>query len=280
MMRLPVLESSRQIVEELQQRLQALERTRRGPASEEVISSGCRGLDRLLPGGGFPPGALVEWLADEEGAGAGVLSLLAARQASIDGKAVVVLDRPRAFYPPAAAALGVDLESVLIVRARSPGEELWALDQILRCPAVGAAWGKLPSLDARWFRRLQLAAEEGGALGLLLRPASVRGRPSWAWAQFAVAPLACKPLDRKPSDKRSGPDRAALSSRLAEGRRWRLEMVRCRGGRPAGPLEVELDQATGVVHLVQEAGYAQETHSLRLAAELAAAKTGRRSSGA
>ena len=36
----------------------------------------------------------------------------------------------------------------------------------LRCGGVAAVWASLESVDDRTFRRLQLAAEEGGALGL------------------------------------------------------------------------------------------------------------------
>jgi hypothetical protein len=333
MKRLPVLDSSvPQIVHELHRRLKAFESGGEGPdvdgpdvdGAPAVLSSGCAALDRLLPTGGFPRGSLVEWLADEAGgAGAGVLAMLAAREASIkastgtnaegaaQGKAVVVLDRQQTFYPPAAAALGVDLETAIVVRARSAAEELWALDQILRCPGVAAVWGPVAKIDPRWFRRLQLAAERGGALGLLLRPASVRGRPSWAWAQIGVAPVGMggewrvegggqnpvanalrgvrAPRENLPShDLRAPATNGTEAVRHSAGgggphRRWRLDLIRCRAGgmgqgHGQGPLEVELDRATGVVYLVRESNRDPETHSLRLAAELARAKASRRAS--
>ena len=128
---------------------------------------------------------------------------LAVRAAAAEGGAIVVLDRRRNFYPPAAAALGVELEQVMVVRAGSPDDELWAFDQALRCPGVAAVWGAIDKLPSRWFRRLQLAAENGGGVGHVLRPARVRGWPSWSYAQLLVEPL---------------PSAAAQS---AGGRRWR-----------------------------------------------------------
>src|SRR5205085_6193640 len=82
-----------------------------------------------------------------------------------------------------------DLDNLLVVRPREKADELWALDQALRCPAVAAVWGPVGELDDRALRRLQLAAEEGRGLGLLLREASVCGRPSWADVRLLVRPL-------------------------------------------------------------------------------------------
>ncbi len=88
-----------------------------------------------------------------------------------------------------------------------------ALDQALRCPAVAAvvAWPESldGKLDGRTFRRLQLAAEQGGGLGLLIRPESVRSQPSWADVRLLVEPL---------------------PSTAPYGRRMRVVLLRCRGG--------------------------------------------------
>src|SRR5436190_318830 len=157
---------------------------------EEPLSTGCAEFDRLLPRGGFSQGTLVEWLADHSGSGAGTLALLTARQTCRHGKTLVVMDRQRSFYPPAAVAWGYGLTQMLVIRSASEEDELWALDQALRCRGVGAVFAPLTKLDVHDFRRLQLAAEEGGTLGLLLRPATIRGDPSWADLQLAVHPRA------------------------------------------------------------------------------------------
>jgi protein ImuA len=206
----------------LRERLEQAE----SPTGDEFCSSGCPALDRLLPRGGFRRGSLVEWCAATRGSGAGTLALLVAREACRGGGTLAVLDRRREFYPPAAVPWGLDLGNLLVVRPREKADELWALDQALRCPAVAAVWGAQRELDGRTFRRLQLAAEEGRGLGLLLRPASARDRPSWADVHLLVQPLA------------------------GDGslRRLRLEVLRCRGGRAGAHVELELDEAHGTVH--------------------------------
>src|SRR5207249_1094082 len=96
------------------------------------------------------------------------------------GDYLVVLDSKREFYPPAAAGLGVPLERTILVQPASASDALWALEQALRCRAVAVALAWIDALHDRAFRRLQLAAEAGGSLGFLLRPAACRAEPSWA----------------------------------------------------------------------------------------------------
>lgn len=181
------------------------------------VSSGWSELDAILPGGGFRRGSLVEWFAQTErssaeqvacdrrsedassrrlgvwGHGAGLMALRVARELCRSGGTLVVLDPGERFYPPAAAAWGVDLERLIWLRVKEAREAFWALDQALRCPAVRAVWCCLGSwdahLDGRWFRRFQLAAEASGSVGLLVRSVAYRGRPSWAELQLEVTRL-------------------------------------------------------------------------------------------
>ena len=175
-------------VEMLRRKIIRLEESRRG-GHEKAVSTRCGPLDELLPEGGVRRGALAEWLAAGEGSGSGTLALLCAREACRDGGTLVVLDDRREFYPPAAVRLGIALEQLVVVRANNPADNLWALDQALRCPAVAAVLAWPEKLDGRVFRRLQLAAEEGGGLGLLVRPEAARCDPSWADLRMFVEPL-------------------------------------------------------------------------------------------
>ena len=106
---------------------------------------------------------------------------------------MVVLDRTGEFYPLAAVAQGIEPARLIVVHPGNKADHTWALDQALRCPAVAAvvAWPESldGKLDGRTFRRLQLAAEQGGGLGLLIRPESVRCQPSWADVRLLVEPL-------------------------------------------------------------------------------------------
>lgn len=223
------------------------------------IGAGAACLDRLLPARGLRPGSLVEYLAARGKDGAATLALVAARAACQDGRLLVVCDRQRRFYPPAAAAWGLDMKNVLLLQPASEAQELWALDQTLRCPGVGAAWVMCGLLAVRDFRRLQLAAESGGTLGLLIRPAELRGRPTWADVQWLVEPSPSEPHPTR--------------------RGWRLqvELVRCRGGTGGGSVQLEFDEEQNAWLEADDSHAAHPVHPL---AELAHPAAARRSARA
>ena len=92
------------------------------------------------------------------------------------------------------------LERVILVYPRDSREELWAWEQALRAPGVAAVWGWVEQLDDRAFRRWQLAAEQSGGLGLLVRPATARGQPSWAAVRWWVEPAGRRRAGRPEED--------------------------------------------------------------------------------
>jgi protein ImuA len=249
------------------------------PEDERPISTGSSALDGLLPAGGLRRGTLVEYLTTGSGNGAGTLALSMAHEACQEGQALVVVELRRDgtrsvpttyFYPPAAAAWGIDLAAVLVLRPANKADALWALDQALRCPGVGAVWAACDRLDARDFRRLQLAAESGGTLGLLIRPARLRGQPTWADVQWLVK--------ASPRSKVQGP-RSVLAGRRPRGAAlsyptWRLEveLVRCRGAAGGQKVVLELDEAAGIWREVSD----EATHTVPVLARLADPTAARR----
>lgn len=200
-------------LEELRRRIARLETDAGRPADGSPVSTGCAILNRLLPERAFRSGSLVEWLSPGEAAGAGTLALLTAREACRHGGLVVVLDRRREFCPPAAVRLGIEPGQLLVVHADNAADNDWAMDQALRSAATAAVLAWPSRLDGRTFRRWQLAAQQSGCLGLLLRPEAARNDPSWADVRLWVEPLC----------------RQTLSSK----RLLRIIVLRCRGGMPA-----------------------------------------------
>jgi protein ImuA len=226
--------------------LQKLERNShpvRDRDSKGTISSGLDALDRLLPDAGFRAGTLIEWVAEK--GSADQLALLAARSALGEDRVLIVIDDEESLYPPAAAALGIDLRRLILVRpgktarrgvhaetekrpAAASVETLWALEQALASRGVAVTFCRLEKLSARVFRRLQLSAERGGGLGFLIRPPTARGEPSW-------------------SDVRLGIE-AQGEGDSSSARRWRVEVLRCRRGAAGERLALlEYDDATNTV---------------------------------
>jgi hypothetical protein len=256
-----------------------------------TFSSGAAAIDRLLPGGGLQHGMLVEWLAELPGCGAATLGLLAAREACRAGGMLVVLDRAGTFYPPPAVGWGVDLARLIVVRPRTVRDELWAAVQSLRSPVVAAVWMMIDRLDSRNFRRLQLAAEAGRTLGVLVRGASAHGQPSWADLRLGVQSRESMTNDeiRMTNDRKSHSTFVIRISSFtplpAPCRLVQVSLLRLRGGRAGGSVLLEIDDAAhavrevnrGVPLLVVDSPWRtcpavpvhHDTHPLPVVAELA-----------
>ncbi len=140
-------------------------------------------------------------------------------------------------YPP-----GLGLGELIHVAARDARTALWAMEEGLRCLALGAVigeiWGDPKALDFTATRRLAVAAERYGVAAFLIRlggHANLSGaRRRW---RVGSAPSLPHPLDPK------APGAAA----------WDAELFRARGFAP-GRLVVRHDGAADRLDLVAAAG--------------------------
>jgi protein ImuA len=100
-------------------------------------------------------------------------------------------------YPP-----GLGVPELIHVAARDARSALWAMEEGLRCSALGAVigeiWGDPAALDFTATRRLAVAAERNGVAAFLIRPgghATLSGaRMRW---RIASAPSLAHALDPK-----------------------------------------------------------------------------------
>jgi hypothetical protein len=141
----------------------------RGPRPA-AAPSGFAELDAQLPGGGWPVGAIAELMSDVPGIGELSLIVPVLSRLARAGRHIAWIAPPYLPYAPALAQRGLPLERVLLIQTGSLKESLWAMEQALRCPAVGAVLGWPAYIVDRNVRRLQLAAAAGGSLGILYRP--------------------------------------------------------------------------------------------------------------
>jgi protein ImuA len=209
----------------LRERVRALETGGAVPA--RTLPFGVPAVDAALPDGGLTLGALHEiagtGLDEEEGTlaaafAAGVLGRLAG-----DGPVLWAL-AARDLYGPGLAVAGLAPADLVVVHGRSDADLLWAMEEGLRSPGLSAVLGEIGTLDMAASRRLQLAAESSGVTAIVLR----RWRTGNAAARQRDAPIAAT------TRWRVGP----APGRLAPGEpgvgrpRWRLDLLRCRGGLP------------------------------------------------
>jgi protein ImuA len=136
-----------------------------------ALASGFAQLDANLPGGGWPTGAIAELMCDAIGIGELELLMPALSNLARAGRYIAWIAPPYLPYAPALAQRGLALDRVLLIKTRTWQESLWATEQALRCPAIGATLSWPAYIADKNVRRLQLAAESGGSLGFLYRPA-------------------------------------------------------------------------------------------------------------
>lgn len=161
---------------------------RRGAAAATTIDAqptGIAGLDARLPGGGWPRGALSEILIEHDGLGECSLVLPALAALTQARRRVALVAPPYIPYAPALAGAGIDLTQVVHIDADA-GDTHWTAEQCLRAGCCGAVLNWLPRADYRQLRRLQLAAETGGAIGFVFRPLSAAAEASPAALRLRI----------------------------------------------------------------------------------------------
>ena len=137
--------------------------TRRG------VPTGHAALDAVLPETGWLQGALIEVISPQWGIGELQLFLPAMAAATQANKQLAWISPPYIPYPPALVSSGISLRHLLVLRPPRHQDIPWAMETVLRqrCCAMVLAWpGRLVP---KTVRRLQLAAEAGGGVGVLFQ---------------------------------------------------------------------------------------------------------------
>jgi protein ImuA len=131
-------------------------------AVAHTLDTGYAALNAVLPGGGWPQGALVEVLQPQAGLHEWglVAPVLAGLQAASPGKLLVLAGAPCQPFGAALAARQLDMSRLLRVQpARDDGPALlWATREALQCADVAAVLAWLPDVRSAHLRRLQIAA--------------------------------------------------------------------------------------------------------------------------
>ena len=152
-------------MEALRRVIADIERGTAGSGRPRLVATGFSAIDQDLPGHGLALGAVHEI------AGPLAHGFAARILAHLSGP--VLWFRPQKertrLYGPALHKLGCPIEHWFIAYSPTPKDMLWGLEEGLRSGAVDAVVGEITSsLSLTASRRLQLAAERGKALGLLL----------------------------------------------------------------------------------------------------------------
>ncbi len=192
------------------------------------LAFGVDEIDRRLPGGGLAFGATHEIVgAGDDAAAAAVSSTFAAGIAArTTGQIIWCLSKADVFAPALQQA-GLDLNRVIFVESKTNEEVLDCCEEALRYRGLGAVIAEVGRFSMIASRRLQLAAEKSGTIGLIvgrwrrLADAKEFTQPTASVTRWRVSPRPSKPLPVQ------GVGRP----------RWYLELLRAKAG---GTFELEV----------------------------------------
>ncbi len=138
-----------------------------GPAT--TVRTGFATLDDELPGHGWPLGSLIEIMPSQPGCGE--LRLLQPALAALDAERSIMLVNPP-YSPHFHCWLnwGLDAHRLVWIRPQTPGDTLWAAEQVLKHNACSVLLCWASQVRQASLRRLHLAARQSGALFIMLRP--------------------------------------------------------------------------------------------------------------
>lgn len=239
-------------IQSLQRQLLA---TRQTQTSQQIIPTGLKSVDKILPEGGLPTASIIEWVSDDVGLHAASIALKSiAPMLTLPG-CLAIVDERHDFHADAARCHGIPLSRMLLIRptraasvpaatshsrfvrqaSASRSDALWALEQTARCPGVRVVLTFLDPASSTVMRRLQLAVERSGVTMVLVRPACILHQPSFADLRLHVT--------------RAQPGLEGFTGH----RRLKVQLLRSRHGlQHTGHAQLEVDHETGAVHSIFE----------------------------
>jgi protein ImuA len=244
-------------MEALRAKVESIEASRK--RMRKVLPFGLPMMDSRLPGGGLELGALHEVAGGGNGAidGAAAALFVAGIAARVKGKTLWCLTRPDLFAP-AIAQVGLGPDRVIYVEAGDEKSVLACFEEGLRHGGLGSVVAEVSRLSMTASRRLQLAAESSGTIGLALRrwrrqaDASDFGQPTAASTRWRVSVLPSRQLP-VPGVGRH---------------RWLVELIRARAGESA---DFELEACDGKGRLGLPSNLADGQVQKEIARRIAAA---------
>ena len=187
------------------------------PGSQPV-DMGLGNLCAAFPDHTFPIAAIHEFICTNPedktastGFIAGLLSTLLKRSG-----ACIWIAPAQTIFPPALIAFGIDPSRIIFATLPREKEQLWVMEEALKCDSLSAVVGDIRNLDFTASRRLQLSVEASKVTGFLIRETT------------RVNTTACVSRWKISSAKTVLPDGMPGIGFP----RWKVDLLKIRGGKP------------------------------------------------
>jgi hypothetical protein len=198
-------------------------------SAEKAFVTGFDRLDQLAPRERWMRGAIHELLVQPESELPSFPAMLLARAAVAPKRAIIWCDSTGELYPPAVAPF-IQLENLYLLQPQTLSAQSWTIAECLRCKAVAAVIAAPSALSRIEARRLQLAAERGGGVGILLRYFDRGASVYAASTRWLVSPCPGEPDIQK----------------------WKIQLIHGHGGRVGQAVILEHHRETHLVCATEE----------------------------
>lgn len=170
-----------------------------------------------LPQSALALGAMHEFISCGYEDAASSLAFTLAILSKVPARTPIIwVARDHVQYAPGFALYGIDAQRIVFARPQKDAQALWVMEEALRCKGIAAVVGECATADLTATRRLQLAAEDSGVPGLLLRQHARAATTSSCVTRWQVKPASSIP---------DGLPGLGVP-------RWQVDLLKARGGRP------------------------------------------------
>lgn len=176
-------------------------------------------IELAFPNGVFPKKAIHEFIsvlpeqsAASDGFIGAVLSILMK-----DGAACVWISTARKLFPVSLRLFNVDPERIIFIDVTREKDALWVAEEAIKCDGLAAVVVELSELSLIESRRLQLAVEETGVTGFVLRKDATKQASNVATARWKITPVPSETEEEMPG---------------VGFPRWNVELTKVRNGNP------------------------------------------------
>jgi protein ImuA len=138
-------------------------------SSNPVIDLGP--LNEAFPQATFPTGATHEFLCESPQNLSAVYGFIAGLLNGLmkNGGVSLWITASPALYPPALSDFGVDADKIIFLELKKEKDLAWAFEEALKCDGLSAVISELSQLNFTSSRRFQLAVEQSGVTGFIIR---------------------------------------------------------------------------------------------------------------
>ncbi|WP_256010236.1 ImuA family protein [Desertivirga xinjiangensis] len=228
------MDSKKALIDKLQKDILLWQGYKAQPAGK-ADTIGLGQIESAFPNGVFPKRAIHEFItfvpeqsAASDGFIAGLLS-----QLMKEGAACVWVSTSRKLFPSSLSAFNVPTERIIFMDVAKEKDVLWIMEEALKCEGLAAVVAEINDLSLTESRRLQLAVENSGVTGFILRKDAGKKASSIVTARWKITPLPSENEDNLPGIGFP---------------RWRVELLKVRNGSPGWwTLEWEADHFKEVV---------------------------------